>query len=50
MSTKQNTVYVAYSLPLFATGATITPAASYSKAKGSANANSGVALRVNYAF
>lgn len=48
MSTKQNTVYVAYSLLLFATGATITPAASYSKAKGSAN--SGVALRVNYAF
>ncbi len=50
---KQNTFYVAYSLPLFATGATITPAASYSKQKNDAAntaAKSGVAVRVNYAF
>lgn len=49
-SVKENTVYAAYSIPLFGTGATITPAASYSKAKGSTSANSGVAVRVNYAF
>lgn len=49
---KQNTVYVAYSLPLFATGATITPAYSYSKSKQDTadGAASGVAVRVNYAF
>ena len=47
---KQNTIYAAYSLPLFNTGATLTPAASYSKAKGSTSANSAVGVRVNYAF
>lgn len=46
---KQNTLYVAYSLPLFATGATITPALSTSKAKGGTSATGG-AVRVNYAF
>lgn len=47
---KQNTIYAAYSLPLFNTGATFTPAASYSKAKGSTSANSAIGVRVNYAF
>ncbi|ACB35576.1 conserved hypothetical protein [Leptothrix cholodnii SP-6] len=52
VSSKQNTIYAAYSLPLFATGATITPAFSYSKSKQDAGdgAASGVAVRVNYAF
>lgn len=48
---KQNTLYAAYSLPLFATGATITPAFSYSKSKQDVDGTAtGVAVRVNYAF
>lgn len=52
VSSKQNTIYAAYSLPLFATGATITPAFSYSKSKQDTGdgAASGVSVRVNYAF
>jgi hypothetical protein len=46
---KQNTVYAAYSIPLWATGATVTPALSVSKAKGGVS-KSGAAVRVNYAF
>ncbi|WP_442774703.1 hypothetical protein [Sphaerotilus montanus] len=46
---KENTVYAAYSLPLFDTGATITPAASYGKADGETK-RIGLRLRVNYAF
>jgi len=46
---KENTVYAAYSLPLFDTGATITPAASYSKADGDTKRIS-LRARVNYAF
>ena len=46
---KENTVYAAYSLPLFDTGATITPAASYGKADGEAK-RIGLAARINYAF
>lgn len=46
---KENTVYAAYSLPLFDTGATITPAVSYGKADGEEK-NIGVRVRVNYAF
>jgi len=48
-SVKQNTIYAAYSLPLFATGATITPAISSSSSSGF-QTKSGVAVRVNYAF
>ena len=50
---KENNVYVAYSLPLFNTGATITPAIAYSKASGpgtDSNAPVTARLRVNYAF
>jgi Porin-like glycoporin RafY len=48
---KENNVYVAYSLPLFNTGATITPALAYSKAKGSTGDGMVTArVRVNYAF
>jgi len=52
VSSKQNTIYAAYSLPLFATGATITPAFSYSKSKQDAGdgAATGVSVRLNYAF
>lgn len=46
---KENIFYAAYSLPLFDTGATITPAASYSKADGEAK-RIGLRVRVNYAF
>lgn len=46
---KENTFYAAYSLPLFDTGATITPAASYSKADGETKRIS-LRSRVNYAF
>lgn len=46
---KENTLYAAYSLPLFDTGATITPAASYSKADGDTK-RIGLRVRVNYAF
>lgn len=46
---KENTFYAAYSLPLFDTGATITPAASYSKADGETKRIS-LRARVNYAF
>jgi hypothetical protein len=46
---KENTFYAAYSLPLFDTGATITPAASYSKADGDTKRIS-LRSRVNYAF
>jgi len=48
-SAKENMFYAAYSLPLFDTGATITPAASYSKADGEAK-RIGLRVRVNYAF
>ncbi|WP_338415742.1 carbohydrate porin [uncultured Sphaerotilus sp.] len=46
---KENTFYAAYSLPLFDTGATITPAASYSKADGDTK-RIGLRARINYAF
>jgi hypothetical protein len=46
---KENIFYAAYSLPLFDTGATVTPAASYSKADGEAK-RIGLRVRVNYAF
>ncbi|MDP4301022.1 carbohydrate porin [Leptothrix discophora] len=46
---KQTTVYAAYSLPLFNTGATITPAVSSSRSSGLKTV-SGAALRVNYTF
>lgn len=46
---KENTVYAAYSLPLFDTGATITPAASYGKATGEEK-RVGLRVRINYAF
>lgn len=48
-SAKENTFYAAYSLPLFDTGATITPAASYSKATGE-DKRIGLRVRINYAF
>lgn len=48
-SAKENIFYAAYSLPLFDTGATITPAASYSKATGEVK-RIGLRVRVNYAF
>jgi hypothetical protein len=48
-SNKDSTVYAAYSLPLFDTGATITPAVSYGKGTGM-NKNIGAVVRVNYAF
>ncbi|NYG33692.1 carbohydrate porin [Sphaerotilus montanus] len=48
-SKKDNTFYAAYSLPLFDTGATITPAASYAKGTDMAK-NIGLRVRVNYAF
>lgn len=46
---KENIFYAAYSLPLFDTGATLTPAVSYSKADGEAK-RIGLRARVNYAF
>ena len=52
-SIKENNVYVAYSLPLFNTGATITPALAYSKATGTGtdgDAKITARVRVNYAF
>jgi hypothetical protein len=48
-SAKENIFYAAYSLPLFDTGATITPAASYSKADNETK-RIGLRVRVNYAF
>lgn len=48
-SNKDNVLYAAYSLPLFDTGATITPAVSYGKATGE-DRRVGVRVRVNYAF
>jgi Porin-like glycoporin RafY len=48
---KENNVYVAYSLPLFQTGATFTPALGYSKASGgSGDGKITAGVRVNYAF
>ena len=50
---KENNVYVAYSLPLFSTGATITPAVAWSKASGGgadSDARITARVRVNYAF
>lgn len=52
-SIKENNVYVAYSLPLFNTGATITPALAYSKATGTgADSDAKITgrVRVNYTF
>jgi len=48
-SVKQNTIYAAYSIPLWNTGATVTPAISSSSSSG-VQTKSGVAVRVNYAF
>jgi hypothetical protein len=48
-SNKDSMVYAAYSLPLFDTGATITPAVSYGKGTNM-NKNIGAVVRVNYAF
>jgi hypothetical protein len=48
-SNKDSTIYAAYSLPLFGTGATITPAVSYAKGTNM-NKNIGAVVRVNYAF
>jgi hypothetical protein len=48
-SNKDNMFYAAYSLPLFDTGATITPAVSYGKGTGQFK-NIGAVVRVNYAF
>jgi len=48
---KENNVYVAYSLPLFSTGATITPALAWSKQSGASGDGAVTArVRVNYAF
>ncbi|MDQ5896375.1 MAG: carbohydrate porin [Pseudomonadota bacterium] len=52
-SIKENNVYVAYSVPLFNTGATITPALAYSKATGTgADGDARITgrVRINYAF
>ena len=48
-SSKDNIVYAAYSLPLFETGATITPAVSYAKGTNM-DKQIGLRVRVNYAF
>lgn len=48
-SNKDSVIYAAYSLPLFDTGATITPAASYAKGTGKEK-QIGLAARINYAF
>lgn len=48
-SSKDNIVYAAYSLPLFETGATITPAVSYAKGTN-LDKQIGLRVRVNYAF
>lgn len=48
-SNKDNIVYAAYSLPLFETGATITPAVSYAKGTNM-DKQIGLRVRVNYAF
>ncbi len=45
----ESTIYAAYSIPLWNTGATLTPAISSSRATG-LQSKSGVAVRVNYAF
>jgi hypothetical protein len=45
----ENNVYTAYSLPLFDTGATITPALAYSKRSGADNMVT-ARVRVNYTF
>lgn len=48
-SNKDNIFYAAYSLPLFETGATITPAVSYAKGTN-LDKLIGLRVRVNYAF
>ncbi|MDZ7857911.1 carbohydrate porin [Sphaerotilus sp.] len=48
-SNKDNMFYAAYSLPLFDTGATLTPAVSYAKGTDQVK-NIGLRVRVNYAF
>ncbi|KDB53749.1 carbohydrate porin [Sphaerotilus natans] len=48
-SNKDNIFYAAYSLPLFETGATITPAVSYAKGTNM-DKQIGLRVRVNYAF
>ncbi|MFM2345465.1 MAG: hypothetical protein RL654_218 [Pseudomonadota bacterium] len=48
-SKKDNIFYAAYSLPLFETGATITPAVSYAKGTDM-DKQIGLRVRVNYAF
>jgi hypothetical protein len=48
-SNKDSVVYAAYSLPLFDTGATFTPAVSYAKGTGM-NKMIGLRARINYAF
>lgn len=48
-SAKDHAFYAAYSLPLFDTGATITPAASYAKGTN-LDKNIGLRVRINYAF
>lgn len=48
-SNKDNIFYAAYSLPLFETGATITPAVSYAKGTN-LDKQIGLRVRVNYAF
>lgn len=48
-SKKDNIFYAAYSLPLFETGATITPAVSYAKGTN-LDKQIGLRVRVNYAF
>ncbi|MFM2405550.1 MAG: hypothetical protein RL223_3430 [Pseudomonadota bacterium] len=45
----EHNIYTAYSLPLFDTGATITPALAYSKVSGSDEAIT-ARVRVNYTF
>jgi hypothetical protein len=48
-SNKDSAVYAAYSLPLFDTGASITPAVSYAKGTNQTK-QIGLRVRVNYAF
>lgn len=48
---KENNFYASYSLPLFSTGATITPAIAYSKASSNtSDGNITARLRINYGF
>ncbi|MBP8270573.1 MAG: carbohydrate porin [Sphaerotilus sp.] len=48
-SNKDSTIYAAYSLPLFGTGASITPAVSYAKGTNMTK-QIGLVARINYAF